>query len=206
MVENEQPKKEGLYKKLQEHIGLIASVIGIATGIAGIFGYQFGSSNTANKFHDYNEISTQRLNDLVGALPEEKRDVFSPLIQSIESITSASMAGDNQDTVIANIEAATDELNKFIKEAPILDYNISKSPFALPVGKSVLLCDDTFSVGFPGHRLNSGQIWLSIHKTRLKRYPLGNQINVVEGEKELTLIPLELLQEQKTVVLSYKCP
>jgi len=197
--------KKSLYTRLREQIGMIAGVLAIVTALAGIFGYQFGATKTTEQYQQYQQIGTQKLNDLLAALPEEKKALYQPLINSMTEITRATASGDNSETILADIETATGQVGQFIKTAPVLGYNITKSPFMLPIGKTAILCDNQFSVGLPEKKSHNNIIRLIVYDKKERGYRIGSVIRVAEGDKKMTLTLLEMLPAQNAVAFSFRC-
>ncbi len=198
-------EKAGIYKNIQEHLGLLAAIVGIVTGLAGIFGYQFGTTDTTDRYQEYQQISTEKLNELLAPLPDSKKELYQPLIESMAAITNAPSSKADKEAILTNIEQAMENIDQFIKTTPILDYDVSKSPFALSVGKTVLLCDGNFSVGLPMYDFNKKQNPVLTVQKRTRRLSPGDHFSYKEGGKTLDVILMELLPHQQAVALSFKC-
>lgn len=150
-------------------------------------------SQTANQTQQVQIVLQQVISDL----PPEKRTFAEGVVESIGGVLNAKEGSDSE------IEAAAREFRARIMEAKILSYDITSSPFPLTLKRTVMLCDNAFSLAYALDNSNGSQRFL-INGRIDSGFP-GVVFKAKEGNKKLLLRYMEYLKEEQTAIMSFQC-
>ena len=129
--------------------GSVASIVSLVLGFGG--GYWFYQSNVVQDVSVTQSVSqpvsqNQQiqivLQQVVSDSPPEKRKIVEGVVESFKGILKAADGSESEMRIAAR------DFRERILEAALLSYDIVASPFPLTKKRTVMLCEDKFSVTY----------------------------------------------------------
>ena len=196
-------QKEGLWKKLQDNIAFLASIVGILTFLGGFIGWEAGSGKAESRVDTVVHHSDEQLRLALEGLPAAQREALAPLIAAIQDLTLAPAAGQPQKEALAKVEAAAQEIGSFSRMITVKSYSAETSPVTVPVGETLMICNNKISLGLPTLASNNTRAQTLIQGRKWNLAP-GMQRQVT-GPVTATVTVLEILPEAGEVVYAFDC-
>jgi hypothetical protein len=208
------PRGKPMEKSLS-FAGSIASIISLALGFGG--GYLVSQSQVVNtggqsvSLHNpmnvTQSVSPQPvsqnqqvqivLQQVISDLPPEKRKFAEGVVESFSGVLKAADSSESE------MRAAARDFRERISEAALLSYDVGSSPFPLTRQRTVMLCEDIFSVAYQLDESSGWQRFLINGKIH-SGVP-GMVFEVTEGSKKLRLRYMEYLKGEETAIMSFVC-
>jgi len=185
---------------MEKSLSITASVLAILSSSLASFGggYWLSQSNISLS---QTTLQSQKVeivfNRAISDLPPEKRKFAEGVVESITGVLKAADGSESE------IRAAARDFRERLSEAALLSYDVSTSPFPLARQRTVMLCDDTFSVAYQLDNSDRSQRFLINGKIH-SGVP-GVVFEVKDGEKQLRLRYMEYLSKDETPILSFVC-
>lgn len=172
-------------------VGSVASIISLGIGLGG--GYWVSQSQSVSNIQQVQIV----LQQVIADLPPENRDFGKKVAESVGKVLNTASGSESE------MKAAARDFRERISQASILSYDVVTSPFPLTLQRTVLLCNDAFSVAYQLDNSNGSQRF--IINGRIYSGSPGVVFTSFDGSSQLQLRYMEYLKREKTPILSFKC-
>ena len=137
------------------------------------------------------------LQQVISDLPPEKRKFAEGVVDSFNGVLKAAEGSESE------IRTAARDFRKRIAEAKLLSYDVISSPFPLTRQRTVVLCEEAFSVAYQLDNVAGAQIFV-INGKKHSGVP-GKVFEASGSNKQLKLRYMEYLTEEETAIMSFVC-
>ncbi len=154
------------------------------------------NSNSNSNSITINIQTTAR--EIVDNLPESKKKVATEVSDIAVKLVEASSVKDNT-------EIKKQIMNR-LSDISLLSYKVASSPFAPPINKTQLVCENTFKFAYHGqHNKKNDGIIYKVNNVSSFWIDPGKILTFKADNKELEILYLEYSKEKESPIIHYEC-